>query len=1845
MAIPCRSFLGQFQRSVLASLPCYAIAMLLLAAPVASLLMVLEGDASADLFVNGIFVLEDGAAPVVPLNSLQRVITGSANSRVMTSTYSIQDGDLIALRVVASVQEMRNVTDALGRVTVYPAYAGVILAGEDGIMTTSGWKCSLQKETNDVVKIPFFSTLFDDSHWDYAFEQPDDCCPWRDPLDTWRHMGAKWIGMSPATFGGNLSGPRTYNCRYTVHGNTTSERLPPEQTELADTGDPEEASPKLNITSVIVATSMSKVTVIVDRPANIYCGMIDARYQLRTPTHNELKSWGAAKKDAMGPYPAMEFVGGHEFFNEELDYPTARSLKVSGMDRCEIACLTEDEFYCAAFVFVAVGASADGSNCKLIDGTNITIDETNMKPISRSALFQQKKVVIKDSIHELTMSGMLLPGTIYNTFCSAEDNATGVHVNFTTIGETVEVVRTAGCFDCGSTNPPQVEVLGGWSMQEKIGIVAKATRAGRIFCNAFENHYGNLTIVLTSNSIRAPEFFNILTVAGDTVGVAITGLKPATRYEVACIAEADGGLESAQEWIEGSRRVIYTEDTEVTINSMKIIREADVGRDRDKDRMEVSLQLTRFGYMWCMVLEFSEIREEGVPRAKQLRADGQLGKITDLQQPFGAVYGGLVRNSTYDLWCTAEYNDFKNETLGDSVSSPYPITSIISHEVRVDSVAMLLRINKGPASIFCDAFQWALRPTTERPEPPPQSRMSVARFHTELFNIIGGAVELTITGLVSGMYYDIYCYSETWQPPVPPGVVAPPRLGMDFSEIQSTRTKVLMKGPLFDETGWGCVAGHPCELKNVLGVGLTDRDKVLVRTDACPRRCSCLGITDPNLKGATCSAISQDEEVVSGVGVNDKKDPRGPWCYVERGACEDEVESELFDDYWLSYVVCSYNATVGKHSTRGPEGFPNGGLAITRKDSGGTIFDISLEPMVAVGRPYQLCWCNGTETSCERESDFKLNLGLLHFSGPSAAQRQRNMTCRVGLPCVLEYFEGHALEEGSRMVVLPEDPRGCSWSRSTIADPPGIDGFPNFGVSEVFDVIDSSFSFFSVPLVIPGGTYNLCWCGPPVRGMVKAPGKEYRIPDGLTPPPCPDFRSDDAGNFTAPAGKLVVIGPVQQEMAFCKLGIECVLPAVQGTGLSGSDRISALEHCGKAAHPPLGWDAGVKDLNGLSGNSLSGWVARGWMTDGPQLGGDMLDSFGVTQIQGEASRNESNATPLNASDRGVYGFPNMGMTLPNAIPGYYSWGGPTWAFAGTYVLCWCGADATTDGCKSPADFLVPVGKLTITGPLILPLAAQVHRCVRERPCEIANFQGTTPPSSKLYITTECGTEAPNGIPQRGQSLNSQDGVIYSWGGDPIMVTPGMYKLCWCSDIFSCNTFADFQSYSGIMQVKAPIDSPLEWFCPLGAPCNISGISGEGLTNNDKIMAMINCGAGSSPDEGFDEGGLSLATFGGGTTYTLPRSRMAGVYQICWCAGEQMCRNSWDFDVSLGRLDVGGPKGDVVYRCWQWLSCEIEELDGLALSDGDLLKVVPEGTRCDQYSNPPAQAGFPNGAVSLPATGGGKRFSWGTDLVMASAGRYALCWCGNHTLEGGCTERGPFSVPGGQIRIGSNKEYQFVTRPEDNPPREGDENYAYLVALPLPCLMCGAIILGVRRLKAAFGQREEPEAPSLRTARVLSDNQQKAKATFEVGEVADTRSRITIQMEAHAEKIKSGLEEDVRVLSLYGMLQKQTKISKMEDEERESREAERKASRYNRRLRGEEVSDSDESIEEVHEDEDQKQKTKEEVDFEAWLERKRKRGREEPEPPSVSWNSIHNQRLLHTVGFDGDPRTLVAFELS
>mmetsp|Transcript_56124 Transcript_56124/g.99929 ORF Transcript_56124/g.99929 Transcript_56124/m.99929 type:complete len:1827 (-) Transcript_56124:189-5669(-) len=1718
---------------------------LLLILPARSLLFVGEGDTYFELYVNGFYVLQDGSVPVVPLNDVRQTSADTATARVMSSTHRIGAGDLIAVRAYSLNADFINVTNALGKDKLYPAFAGIILAGEDGTMSSDEFKCSTQSESDDLQKIPFYSPVFNDTLWDYAYEQPEDCCPWRDPDNAWNHLNAKWIGLHPSTFGGNISGPRTFYCRYEVPGNTTSTRLPQPEVEKESP-----VAPLVNITEVRLATSMSLVSFTVPTSANVFCGMIDARYTLRPPTHLELKNWGDGLLNAEGPVTGYRDIDAEWGFRE-IDYPPLDVIEAEELEECEAAC-TENGG-CAAIVFFAVGADfSTGLKCKLL---NSSYDPSVRKPASTTSLLQQREQYLKPNVQTITISGMLLPGTIYSTFCSSEDPATGNHSNITAIEETLFTDRTQGCFDCGSTDPPQVTVLGGWAGVDSIGIVAQSSRAGRIFCSATEIQFMNESVTLTAASIRAPNYFNILTVGGAAVGVNIFNVQPHTLYEVACVAEADGGLESEPDQIDNTRRKMLTATKKVTINSMKLVREPMPADPENYDQMTVYVQMTALGYLWCNVFPTESIMNVGVPNATYLREIGLKQKVVDIQQDAPSLYDLLSNVWPYDVWCTAEENDFSNESTGDAVLSPYPIVTVNRIAVSYDSIIVTANVNKGPANVYCDVFQWALRPTTVRPQPPTQDDMAAkAKYKTEIYLILGGAVEIEIPRLTPGMYYDLYCYSEEKQPPTPPGVAPPPRKGMTTDAIFFTRQEVLMKGPLFDELGWSCVSGHSCGIDHVLGVGLTKYDRIMVRSDECPGRCMCNGKQDGYRKGNECSAISQDVVVVSGVGITDRKDPRGEWCYVDAGTCADEEPSKLFPSMMLSYKVCTYNATVGARSEKGPPGFPNGGVATTFPDGEGRNFTWGEEPLVAAGMAYSICWCNGTESSCQLESDFRLRLGALHFGGPTAEQAKTNLTCRVGMPCTLSLFDGYALKEGSRLAVLPKDPRGCFWEKSAPFDPPGVDGFPNWGVSEPFNETTREYHWFGTPVIVPGGIYNLCWCGPPRQGMVKAPGKEYRMPDGITPEPCPSDRPEDAGRFTAPAGELVVIGPVPQEVSYCKLGVECKLPDVQGTGLQGSDRLSVLETCGEPARPPAGWDAGVEDLGAAQ------WSDAGWMTHGPSLSREMLFTFGTPEVPGEEPFRLEDMTTnynqiTNVSDRGVYGFPNFGMTAPHPTPGFFSWGGPSWAYAGTYILCWCGADATTEGCKSPADFLAPVGLLVITGPAVLPRAAQIHRCVRGRRCEINYFFGTNPAASKLMVASgECGSESPYGVPQKGMSLPSPDGFIYRWGEEPLMANPDEYRLCWCSSISSCNTYDRFLSYGGRLQVKAPTVSPYYFYCMMGSPCNVTGISGVGLHDGDKVMPLAACGDGGTPDSGFGSGGGSIATYEGGTVFTLPDTTQAGTYQLCWCAAEQSCMNGWDYTLSLGRLDIGGPKPGFTYLCFEWEPCFIPEIEGLeqSLSDGDLFLVIANGIKCKDYPEgeptPPFQDGFPNDGVSLPATGGGKNISWGDGLIRAPPGVYSMCWCSNQTQPGGCTKNGPFNIPGGTIRIGNSKEFQYVTRPEDPEPRDGDQQLSYLIAIPLPLLFCGAVVLGVRKLQSTKA-KADPEAPPIRIfdpPKALTKAQNKDKHNTEVKEVLETRTRVAGYVEW-----KASQENAVKdtVLALYGLARHHTVVEQMKQEKR------------------------------------------------------------------------------------------------
>jgi len=531
------------------------------------------------------------------------------------------------------------------------------------------------------------------------------------------------------------------------------------------------------------------------------------------------------------------------------------------------------------------------------------------------------------------------------------------------------------------------------------------------------------------------------------------------------------------------------------------------------------------------------------------------------------------------------------------------------------------------------------------------------------------------------------------------------------------------------------------------------------------------------------------------------------------------------------------------------------------------------------------------------------------------------------------------------------------------------------------------------------------------------------------------------------------------------------------------------------------------------GNPMAGaddlrkWIEPGWLDNGPPMSPEIRDSIGIGGDSG----------------RGLWGLPNDGFSLSNAREGFYSWGGPLWALAGDYQLCWCAAGSavntlslalsgTVSGgggyCSKPEHYQVPLGTIRITGPAVLPGSSQVFQCVRRRGCEIKDFEGTMPEGSRLLIAkADCGGAAYPGAPNRGQSFPSADGHSFSWGPSATTLAPGLYKLCWCANIVVCSEPKHFGAYSGLLRIKAPLsDSPLR-YCPLGLECNITGVFGQGLHNGDRIAALTVCGAGAFTTA-FENQGISIATYGLGAVYTLPKSLANGKYRICWCPGEHVCIRGDDFDTDLGVLIVGGPHPSAVYLCFEWQPCTIQAMEGNVLRDGDMLRLVPPGTSCpesaDSDEGPELVPGFPLSGVALPAFNGGYSYTWGEGIVRAEPGTYTLCYC-SFEMSGGCTNHSDFLTPAGSLRVGTSQEFQFNTRPEDNPPRSSDRLYAVVLASFVPVLLAVAMGIGWYRRRGGI-VKVAPEAPSLFVAKpsFITIAQGKAKAMHEVEQVMHVR---------------------------------------------------------------------------------------------------------------------------------------------
>ena len=74
------------------------------------------------------------------------------------------------------------------------------------------------------------------------------------------------------------------------------------------------------------------------RPLRKPGGVIDVRYELRVPTHLELKSWGVPYLAAPGWSFGYQTIGDTEFTNREIDHPPLVRLSANDLEECQDEC-------------------------------------------------------------------------------------------------------------------------------------------------------------------------------------------------------------------------------------------------------------------------------------------------------------------------------------------------------------------------------------------------------------------------------------------------------------------------------------------------------------------------------------------------------------------------------------------------------------------------------------------------------------------------------------------------------------------------------------------------------------------------------------------------------------------------------------------------------------------------------------------------------------------------------------------------------------------------------------------------------------------------------------------------------------------------------------------------------------------------------------------------------------------------------------------------------------------------------------------------------------------------------------------------------------------------------------------------------------------------------------------------------------------------------------------------------------------------------------------------------------------------------------------------------------------
>lgn len=617
-------------------------------------------------------------------------------------------------------------------------------------------------------------------------------------------------------------------------------------------------------------------------------------------------------------------------------------------------------------------------------------------------------------------------------------------------------------------------------------------------------------------------------------------------------------------------------------------------------------------------------------------------------------------------------------------------------------------------------------------------------------------------------------------------------------------------------------------------------------------------------------------------------------------------------------------------------------------------------------------------------------------------------SCVSGQLCVISGIEGTGLADGDSLVLIASSFACGQLAAAKVEGTPG-----NFGRTLPAVGRGSAFTWQD-PIMPDGGPYNMCWCGA-ASGCTNIQAFRYLV------------------------GTIAFTGPKSGLEETCIGGHLCKVDGIEGAYLHNDDSVMILEGCGSSAFVDGFPNLAKTTASALAGSehswgqvptaALGGqydicWCARGaecaegiqhrkkvgtLTVVGPRGAfANVCTSFSSCTWNGVIGTELDNGDRmmiLNECGSGlmVPGFPSSGIATASGGGGSYSFGADNVIKAGgaEYDMCWCRA---ADGrvCTGPANFLVRAGTLTV----VAPRSDHDVSCIKGNVCEVRHFQGIgLANGDKVMVLLSCGAGSPpGGLPSGGVLVALDFGHNFTTWSGPVTASELTYRLCWCSNSWSCSSPSDFKMDAGAFRITS-VASGQQRSCHAFDGCQVIGLAGANQRSGDLMMILPSCGSADAYVNGWTHGGLSLPATGQGKDFSwgLVERNAAEprAYRMCWCPFGHFssCNRSADFTVDAGTMTLKGPmpmSTNASCSAMQIPSCIVGQfLQGAGFSWGkDRVLLVPVAEECRESSGE-AGVGGGGGVNSLGKEVADNGLIYWDASDLPFGGIWKLCYCADY----------------------------------------------------------------------------------------------------------------------------------------------------------------------------------------------------------------------------------------------------------